>query len=113
MEGICKHNMTGFCKFGEQCRKHHIKEICSLMTVPKHLASRDTPEFFIMYGSCKFGEECAYKHIIFKGESDISELSAQIKCLKSTIKDMSQVSSEGTCGYTTWKHQCYKHDLIH
>ena len=93
MEGICKHNMTGFCKFGEQCRKRHIKEICFNNECTSTSCIKRHPricKFFSMHGSCKFGEECAYRHIISKEQSDISELSAQIKILTSTIRDMSK-----------------------
>ena len=93
MEGLCKHNQRGFCKFGYTCRKQHIKENCEYESCTSKLCNRRHPgicRFFTLYGACKFGKECAYKHIILKEHSDISELKSQIKSLASTISNMSQ-----------------------
>ena len=66
-ENVCCHDKYGYCKFGEQCRKHHFKEIFrSLSSCPniqncnkRHPRScmRFTSESF-----CSFKNSCAYSH---------------------------------------------------
>ena len=63
MMGLCKHNQSGFCKFGENCQNRHINEICDKETCENcELRHPKRCKYFIYNRACKFGDECAYRH---------------------------------------------------
>ena len=59
----CSFNDTGFCKYGDQCRKMHYKTICSIDNCDKRCHSRH-PKPCKHGGKCKFFAKkiCASKH---------------------------------------------------
>jgi hypothetical protein len=90
---VCKHFQTGYCKFGDKCRKKHMKEICKSADCNSKSCVYRHPrvcKFFSMLRCCKFGENCAYKHEVSQEESSIQNLVSQVKQLVSTIKEMSE-----------------------
>ena len=90
---ICKYFQTGFCKFGDQCQKRHVKETCESMTCLHSLCIKRHPKvckFFTTQQKCKFSDTCAYKHVISKDKSDISVLKNELSSLKETINTMSE-----------------------
>ena len=96
MEGVCKFNQKGFCKFGDICRKHHVKEICSSSncnTASCKLRHPRNCKFFTLFGSCKFNEDCAFKHTLSKSHIEIKDLQDQFHILKNSITEMNQVIS--------------------
>ena len=61
---ICKYNKFGYCKFGEKCRKQHIKEICFEKSCEISQCNQRHPKvcrYYRNYGRCKFSP-CAFKH---------------------------------------------------
>ena len=91
MEGVCKHNQRGYCKFGMQCRKHHINEICQNGNCSLEVCQKRHPnvcKFFSIFGSCKFGEDCAYTHIKSKRENSIEKLIKEIEHLKRKVDEL-------------------------
>ena len=89
---VCKHFQTGFCKFGEHCRKQHVQEICPTKQCKSKACIQRHPnvcKYFATHNTCKFGEKCAYQHKISKGKSDINELVARVGVLENTIQVMS------------------------
>ena len=88
---ICKYFQTGFCKFGDHCQRHHVKETCDSITCVQSLCKQRHPKsckFFTTQQKCKFNDNCAYKHVISKAKSDISLLMNELSSLK-TINSMS------------------------
>ena len=89
---LCKHFQVGFCKFGDHCRKHHVKEICQIMMCKSVSCRERHPKlckYFSTFKTCKFGEHCAYQHIESKESSDIQELVSKLAILENTIRIMS------------------------
>ena len=71
----CLFNDTGFCKFGDQCRKQHHKSVCFIMHCNRNCNSRH-PKPCKFKAKCKFFSKqiCAYKHVTLA--SDDMELEA-------------------------------------
>ena len=66
VEIICNYNKFGFCKFGENCRKQHVNEICEEMSCDVRSCVQRHPrecKFYKEYQRCKFGEWCHFAHI--------------------------------------------------
>ena len=60
----CKFNNTGYCKFGEKCRRRHFSHICQIENCNQNCQSRH-PRLCRMESNCRFFKKgiCAYKHI--------------------------------------------------
>ena len=94
MEGVCQFNQKGFCKFGDSCRKRHVKEICSNQNCNSTSCNLRHPrncKFFTLFGYCKFSEDCAFKHTLTKSHSEFKTLKEQLETLTNTITEMNQV----------------------
>ena len=93
MEQVCKHFQTGFCKFGELCRKHHVKVICNKENCDSKDCNERHPKICRYFNSnqvCKFGITCSYLHVTLKEKGDIFQLTSKVNQLESLIKSMSQ-----------------------
>ena len=81
----CVFNDTGYCKFGQKCRRKHYKILCSRLKCDRKCEGRH-PRV------CKFGDECdflrknicAYKHVTLASEDD------ECKALKSRLKQVEE-----------------------
>ena len=59
---VCKRFQKGFCKFEENCRKHHNKETCPNIQCKIKACIKRHPrnyKYFNSHNTCKFGEDCA------------------------------------------------------
>ena len=93
MEQVCRHFQTGFCKFGELCRKHHVKVICNKENCDSKDCNERHPKicrYFNSNQACKFGITCSYLHVTLKEKGDIFQLTSKVNQLESLIKSMSQ-----------------------
>ena len=89
---VCKHFQTGYCKFGEHCRKRHNKEgYTSSNCFPDLCTMRHVKicRYFNILSTCKFGNSCAFKQDIIQNQSDIQELKNQIAELSLAVNKMS------------------------
>ena len=93
MEQVCKHYQTGYCKFGEHCRKHHVNIICK----KENCNSKDcierhpkTCKYFTVGNACKFDDSCSYLHVKRNENSDISEQNT----LKEKVQEMEKKMEE-------------------
>ena len=93
MEQVCKHYQTGYCKFGEHCRKHHVNIICK----KENCNSKDCIErhpkickYFTVGNACKFDDSCSYLHVKRNENSDISEQNT----LKEKVQEMEKKMEE-------------------
>ena len=87
---VCKHFKFGFCKFGERCNKHHLKEICQTEDCNLKTCNKRHPKickFFSVNQVCKFSDACCYKHKLSTHHCNILE---QISSLHATISSMSE-----------------------
>ena len=81
MDLVCKYFQCGFCKFGETCKKQHVKEICSIKYCTNKSCTKRHPtvcKFFSIQKTCKFGDHCAYKHDAISNKSEIDELHVKV-----------------------------------
>ena len=89
---VCRHYQTGFCKFGESCRKQHVKESCQITKCNLKICTKRHPKvckYFKQHQFCKFGDSCSYRHDIF--EPSGCPLEKQLESLKATVVKMSAV----------------------
>ena len=80
----CFFNDSGFCKFGDECRKQHYKNVCSSQFCDKTCNSRH-PKLCKFNERCKFNakEICAYKHVTpANDEVAVEALKKQVQSLK-------------------------------
>ena len=86
----CQHNDSGYCKFGDKCRKKHAINVCSTKNCDKNCSSRH-PIPCKYKKRCKFHAKqiCAFSHAkSIKDdtsddcESDLVELKKQVESLK-------------------------------
>ena len=82
----CLYNDSGFCKYGEKCRKTHHKSICLRNNCDKKCNSRH-PKPCKFKAKCKFLAKaiCAFNHE--NDEQDLDDLKRQIESLKQENKD--------------------------
>ena len=91
MEHVCKYFQCGFCKFGENCRKQHVKEVCPIQSCAVSSCTKRHPKvcrYFLVQKSCKFGDHCSYKHISNSNQNNIDELKEKIVFLEDSIQSM-------------------------
>ena len=60
----CPYNDSGFCKFGEECRKKHFKDICLKPKCSKNCEGRH-PKTCKFESKCNLFKKnvCAFKHV--------------------------------------------------
>ena len=90
---VCKHFQTGYCKFGDHCRKHHETDNCQTKNCTSKACTKRHQKickYFTRYNVCKFGEKCFYKHTLSQEKSDVIELQNKVKDLEDTLKVMSK-----------------------
>ena len=97
---VCQYYQTGFCKFGQNCRKMHQSIICQQKHDFKSLGCTlrhpKTCRSYEREGTCKFKEDCAYKHqksqrpeTVSSNQQEILNLQQEMSQMKSLIKLMS------------------------
>ena len=99
MDGVCKYFQCGFCKFGESCRKQHIKETCLTQSCTLTSCTKRHPKvckYFLVQKICRFGEKCSYKHIDNSNQNDILELREKIVILENAVQFLTAQISELT-----------------
>jgi hypothetical protein len=90
---VCRYFQTGYCKFKEHCRKHHIKELCETVKCTSKTCKyrhKRICKFFMANKTCKFGEHCEYLHKNTGPNSEIDILVDQTSTLKNTVKILSE-----------------------
>jgi hypothetical protein len=85
----CKHNDSGYCKYGEECRKRHFKTLCSTANCDRNCQGRH-PRECRNGGNCKFFSKniCAYKHVTLADDCD------EVKALKIKLKTLENEKAE-------------------
>ena len=90
---VCRHNQTGFCKYGERCRKQHVNIKCNQDECKDKKCSRRHPhlcKFYAHTGFCKFQERCAFVHKEINVEThkvahEVQKIKEEIERLKSNV----------------------------
>ena len=90
---LCIHHKYGFCKFGDNCKKHHVQNLCDVANCNGKACSNRHPKrcrYYTFYGSCKFGEMCSYLHEEMK-ISAIENLKKEIEDLQTKVERLEQL----------------------
>ena len=97
MQTVCKHNQTGYCKFGQKCHRHHIDTICknegSCSEPSCNFHHRNQCRYFNVGKKCKF-TNCAYLHKKPGSDVKIELLETEVNSLKEKILELSNNMSE-------------------
>ena len=95
---VCKHHQLGFCKYGAQCHKHHVNEICSKEFCRDRECTERHPKTckYNTRNRCKYGENCAYKHEEPNKNTEIQNLEDEIAIIKIEIEKLSKNTVEMT-----------------
>ena len=101
-EFYCKFNLFGHCKFGNTCKRFHVKETCTnFPCLIEGCSSRHPPpcKFFSDFGKCKFKEACSFLHLspedkFSEAQEEIESLHREIAALKSNLKLVQNILSK-------------------
>ena len=83
----CKYHNSGYCKFGDHCRKRHYKQICQKSNCRNDCQARHP--VLCKYGQdCKFSKKgiCAYKHTTAIDNLENKSSEVKIKISKTVYK---------------------------
>ena len=92
---ICLYFKFGHCKFGEQCRRQHVKETCSQERCDLSSCQRRHPKkckYFFHYGRCKFDDSCSYSHEVVTKDNQVckaalEDLEVKVKFQEDSIQE--------------------------
>ena len=93
---MCSFNKSGFWKFGEKCRKKHIKELCQESSCDsKKMCTKTSKrmQVFENIGYCKFGERCLLSHNI-KKDPNIENLEKEYKNVRNKLEKLEKLIDE-------------------
>ena len=94
---VCKYFQFGHCRFGNLCRKTHVKQVCEKINCEIDNCTQRHPKvckFFREYGRCKFGKFCNYSHL--NGKIAVEEkramlsMSQKIAALENSNNDLTE-----------------------
>ena len=94
VELYCQHHLYGHCKFGNTCKKFHVKVTCDSFPCLLEGCSSRHPQpckFFSLFGKCKFSGNCSFLHIpstnqkLIEALKEIESLKNEIGHLKTTL----------------------------
>ena len=81
----CMFNDSGYCKFGNKCRKRHFIKICTIFKCKTSNCKARHPKLCKHEKNCKFFKQgiCAYRHeTLDKHDDKFKALESEIKILK-------------------------------
>ena len=91
---ICSHFMFGYCKYRENCRKQHVKEVCDNSECDIKTCRFRHPrrcKFYKEYRKCKF-DPCAFLHI--NTENNLENLISENNAIKVKLKEVEESLKE-------------------
>ena len=93
----CWYNDNGFCKYGQECKKIHLKSICFRRNCERKCEGRH-PRLCRFEEKCRFLKEgiCAFKHVTHANDDQeikalktkMEHLETENKNLKNKVKDL-------------------------
>ena len=84
----CIYFKFGFCKYGDRCRKIHVKEKCEESNCIVENCSRRHQKpckYFMMFQNCKFGEYCEFLHTKSITAFEIESLTKRVQLLEENL----------------------------
>ena len=85
---VCKFNQKGFRKFGDECRKRHVKEICANRDCKDESCLQRHPQlcrYFVFNRSCRFKDGCAFEHRDSDEKTKIKDLEAKLAAAEAKV----------------------------
>ena len=113
---MCKHFQCGFCKFGENYQKQHIKDICLIQSCTSKSCVKRRPKnckYFSIQQSCKFGDHFAYKHNPNSDKSENKKYLDKIIALEDSVEFMKAQISNLTEEVENIKSKNTKSEMIY
>ena len=87
---ICLFDKFSFCKNGDNCRRHHLQEVCLIRGCDYRKCDKRHPnpcKTFMLKGFCRFGTACKYSHRISK---ETEEQNKKIESLEEITKKLTK-----------------------
>ena len=98
---ICKHYDNGYCRFKEDCKFFHPKEVCETDQCDFNVCQKRHPKFckFFRRKKCKFVDQCLFKHknVPMRHREEIGEnkeFKKKLEHLKETIKNLTKENKQ-------------------
>ena len=94
MEGeACLYSKFGFCKFKDECKRQHYKQICEDSSSCKSMkiCPKRHPKVCKRYDTeneCRFGAECSYQHKTSVKSLEQNELKEKVKQMEIVMKEL-------------------------
>ena len=98
-EEVCMFSKFGYCRYKEQCRRRHYREICienenckARMECPKRHPKKCKK--YRTEKGCRFGSDCSYEHTIQHVSTKANEtqenliLKNKVVLLEASLKDL-------------------------
>ena len=90
---VCNYQKFGFCKFKEQCKKKHLKELCKDLSAcvdPRSCHKRHPRgcKRYALEGFCRFGDGCGYHHKERLPNKSILEVNKKVEELEKALNKM-------------------------
>ena len=95
---VCKHNQTGFCKFGLKCHREHNNELCPVIICRIQNCRRRHPKTCKYHKRkfCKYTKDCAYSHSENKNPNNFEDMKEEVKQLKADIDKLKRNTTKVT-----------------
>ena len=87
---VCSFNKFGFCKFRANCRRQHIKEICSNKGCEIEKCSQRHPRICRYHrdiGYCKFGKWCLFKHETLSSPKEMKVIAKKLETIEKDLEE--------------------------
>ena len=95
MATICQHFKFGYCKFRDNCRQEHVKEICANFDCQVYSCTLRHPKtcrYWERYKRCKF-DPCAFAHK--NDSSELLELKKENLEIKNKLVSLEKALQDG------------------
>ena len=87
---VCKHHQTGYCRYGNQCKKHHNNNLCKEKVCRDSECKERHPKscrYLKDHGRCIF-TNCAYAHKETENNNKVGGLEIELKNLKEELAEL-------------------------
>ena len=118
---VCRYNKFGFCRYKEECKKHHVDESCVSLNCDISSCVNRHPKKckFYKYRRCKFGELCRFDHgmeqeqvTVAKNDEKIDKIKKELDEKDEQINTQSSMISELEVKYSKMHEQMCEKDII-
>ena len=94
---LCNFFKFGHCKFGDRCKKTHVKEKCNNASCETLKCAKRHPiecKYYKEFGRCKFGVYCDYDHSSTSNADVLQSMASKITSLETEKIEMQEKITE-------------------